>query len=202
MIPPTPNGNRRAALRIAGYVTAAAATSLVALLVVAGLSMYVWLSRSRDDAPQHADAVIVLAGAHDGREKYGLEVARQVSAGTLVLSDPYRPDDAVMRRACAGAHQGVTVLCERPAPTTTRGEALMARSLASERHWNRIVVVSWRYHLPRARLIFSQCFSQAPGAVLMRAVPSDGQMSLLEWEYVSLYQEFALIKAHLQGACN
>jgi uncharacterized SAM-binding protein YcdF (DUF218 family) len=208
MIAPTANGSGRPsrsgnlAAAILGRLATSAATALVALFVVCGVSAYVWLGRTHEDPLQHADAVIVLAGAHDGREKYGLEVARQVSASTLVLSDPYRPNDAVMRHACKGVQDGVTVLCPRPALTTTRGEAMMARSLAAERHWNRIIVVSWRHHLPRARFIFSQCFSRSPGAVLMRAVPRDGPISLAEWEYVSLYQEFALIKAHLQGGCD
>ncbi len=190
------------AAAILGRALSWGATALVAVFIVAGLTAYVWLGRSHEDPLQHADAVIVLAGAHDGREAYGLVVARQVSASTLVLSDPYRADDAVMQRACASPRGDITVICPRPALTSTRGEALMARTLAAERHWNRIVVVSWHHHLPRARLIFSQCFSQSPGAVLMRAVPRDGSMSLAEWEYISLYQELALVKAHIQGPCR
>jgi hypothetical protein len=85
---------------------------------------------------------------------------------------------------------------------TTRGEALLARTLAVERHWKRIVVVSWSYHLPRARFIFSQCFSHQADAVIMRAVPHDDPRSLAEWEYISLYQEFALIKAGIEGTCT
>lgn len=45
-----------------------------------------------------ADAVTVLARSHDGREAYGLEVTRQISASTLVLSDPHRAENAVTRR--------------------------------------------------------------------------------------------------------
>ncbi|MGA7053221.1 MAG: YdcF family protein [Mycobacterium sp.] len=172
------------------------------MLVIAGLSGYLWLGRVREDPLQRADAVIVLAGAHDGRESYGLEVARQVSAGTLVLSDGYPAEDPVMRRACTGPRGDVMVICRRADLATTRGEALMARTLAAERHWQRIVVVSWSYHLPRARFIFSHCYSNRPDAVIMRAVPHDDSRSLAEWEYISLYQEFAFIKAGVEGACG
>ena len=179
-----------------------AATALVAVPVVAGLSGYLWLGRIYDDPLQRGGAVIVLGGEHDGRESYGLAVARQVSAGTLVLSDPYPADDPVMRRACASPRGDITVICRRPVPATTRGEALQAPALAVERHWKRVVVVSWRHHLPRARLIFSQCLSHWPGALIVRAVPRDNLISLAEWEYISLYQEFALIKAGTQRACG
>ena len=35
----------------------------------------------------------------------------------------------------------------------------------------RVVVVTWRYHIPRARIVFKQCFSSEPGAVIMRPAP-------------------------------
>jgi uncharacterized SAM-binding protein YcdF (DUF218 family) len=183
-------------------VVTSAATALVVVLVVAGLGGYLWLGRIRDDPLQRADAVVVLGGAHDGRESYGLAVARQVSAGVLLLSDPYPPGDPVMQHACTGRTGTVTVICRRPVPASTRGEALQARALAAERHWARIVVVSWRYHLPRARLIFSQCFSHRPETVIMRAVPRAAPMSLAELDYISLYQGFAVIKASAQGMCG
>jgi hypothetical protein len=99
---PPPSGKRdRGAAAILGRVVTSAATTLLAVFVVAGLIGYLWLGRVRDDPLQCADAVIALAGAHDGRESYGLGVARQVSARALVLSDGYPADDPVMRRACA-----------------------------------------------------------------------------------------------------
>lgn len=195
-------GHQRSTVAILARVVTCVATVVVAVLVIAGLTGYFWLARIREDPPQRADAVIVLAGEHDGRESYGLVVARQVSASSLVLSDPYPAGDPVMRRACAGPHGGVTVICRRPVPTTTRGEAMLVHELAAERQWKRIVVVSWRHHLPRARLIFSQCFSRSPGAVIMRAVPREGPTSLAEWEYMSLYQGFAFIKAWAEGQCG
>jgi uncharacterized SAM-binding protein YcdF (DUF218 family) len=210
MIGPTTRGRRQPpqsgehdrGAAIFGRVVTSAATTLLAVLVITGVSGYLWLGRVRDDPLQRADAVIVLAGAHDGRESYGLTVARQVSAHTLVLSDGYPINDPVMRRACAGPRGEITVICRRAVPASTRGEALLAQRLAAERHWQRIVVVSWSYHLPRARFIFSQCFSNRPGAVMMRAVPHDDPRSLGEWEFISLYQEFALIKAGIEGACG
>ena len=188
-------------IAILGRLVAWAASASLTVLVIAGLVGSIWLGRIKEDPLQRADAVVVLGGAHDGREAYGLQVARQISARALVLSDPYPANDSTMRRACSGPQGGITIICRRPVPATTRGETVQVREMATEQHWERIVVISWRYHLPRARLIFSQCFSNRPDAVIMRAVPRNDPDSLAEWEWISLYQEFAVLKARLEGAC-
>ena len=78
----------------------------------------------------------------------------------------------------------------------------MVRSLAAQRSWTRIIVVSWRYHLPRARLVFGQCFSRRPDAVVMEAVPQRYHYSLAWWEFIYAYQYGALAKAVLLGDCH
>jgi uncharacterized SAM-binding protein YcdF (DUF218 family) len=118
-----------------------------------------------------------------------------------VVSDPYGADDAVMRRVCSNTAD-VEVICRRPEPLTTRGEAEMMRRLAQERSWTTIIVISWRYHLPRARLIFRQCFSDRPGSTIMTAVPRRYQYSLLGWEFVYAYQFGGLAKAISLGECS
>ena len=62
-----------------------------------------------------------------------------------------------------------------------------------------VVVVSWRYHLPRARYIFDQCFA---GEVTMQAVPRTYDFSLVHWEYTYLYQLAGFTKAAIQGDCQ
>lgn len=158
------------------------------------------LGSAKDDPVAAADAVIVLGGEHDGRERYGLTVARQVSAKTVLLSDPYVPDDPVMTPLCGHTFDGIAVVCRRPEPSTTRGEAMMARRLAAERHWSRIVVVTWRYHLVRARYIFAQCYGDSAD-VAMRAVPRRYDLSLAVWAYIYAYQFAALGKAAVDGDC-
>jgi len=78
---------------------------------------------------------------------------------------------------------------------------MLMRRLADERSWTRIIVVSWRYHLPRARLIFRQCFSDETGAAIMTAVPRRYQYTALEWAFVYSYQWGGLAKALTQGEC-
>jgi uncharacterized SAM-binding protein YcdF (DUF218 family) len=187
--------NVRRAILVAGAV-------LVALLLLIGISGYFLFTKASGDALVKADAIVVLGGEHDGREDYAIGLARDGWAPTVVLSNPYSSDDSLMRRACTPPGGGVEVLCERPDPVTTRGEAEMMHRLAAERSWHKIIVVTWRYHLPRARWIFGQCFSSDPNAVVMQAVPRQYDFSVAHWEFVYAYQDFAFAKAFLQGDCD
>jgi|SRR5882757_5972943 len=175
---------------------------VVALLLLIGISGYFLYTNASADGLQRADAIVVLGGEHDGREDYAIGVARDGWAPTVVLSNPYPDEDPVMQRVCTPPGGGIEVLCERPATVTTRGEAEMMHRLAAERSWHKIIVVTWRYHMPRARWILRQCFSQDPNAVVMQAVPRHYDFSMALWELVYAYQDFAFAKAFIQGDCD
>jgi uncharacterized SAM-binding protein YcdF (DUF218 family) len=175
---------------------------VVILLVDMGISGYLMFTNARVDPLEHADAIIVLGGEHDGREDYALGLAREGWAHSVVMSDPYEDGDRVMKRVCAESSQDVQVLCPRPEVLTTRGEAMMMRRLADERSWHKIIVVSWRYHLPRVRFIFQQCFSDRSDAAVVTAVPRRYRFSPLGWEFVYAYQWGGLAKAVAQGECS
>lgn len=183
-------------------LTVIATVLVVGLLLVAGVGTVVFRYAPQDDV-RHADAVFVLGGEHDGREDYGIQLVRDGVAPVLVLSNPYRASDPVIRRACDTRLRGVEVLCVKPKPATTLGEALLIRQLARERGWKTVVVASWQYHLPRARFIFRHCYSAAPDSTVMRAVPRDYRLTAGSWEYTYLYQFFALGKAIMEsGKCD
>jgi uncharacterized SAM-binding protein YcdF (DUF218 family) len=174
-----------------------AVEAIVAVLIIFVVDMtiggYFVFTNAGVDPLQKADAIIVLGGEHDGREDYGLRLAREGWASTVVISDPYGPDDPVMQRVCHDTGH-IDVICRRPEPSTTRGEAIFTRQLADARSWTRVIVVSWRFHLPRARLIFREWFSDQPGSAVMAAVPRRYQYSPLEWEFVYAYQFGGLAK--------
>lgn len=174
---------------------------VVVLLVDVGISGYVLFVNARADELQRVDAILVLGGEHDGREDYALNLARSGWAPTVVMSNPYDAGDPVMTRVCRPVPD-VEVICARPDPLTTRGEAMMMRRLADASGWSRIMVVSWRFHLPRARLIFRQCFAEEPGSTVMVAVPRRYQFSPLRWELEFAYQWAGLAKAVIQGECS
>jgi uncharacterized SAM-binding protein YcdF (DUF218 family) len=191
--------------RARGFLIAVeAVVAVVAVLLVdMGISGYLMFTNARVDELQHADAVIVLGGEHDGREDYGLQLAHDGWAKAVVISNPYPPNDPVMLRVCRKPGDGgVEVICRRPDVLTTRGEAEMMRQLAQERSWSKIIVVSWRHHLPRARLVFDQCYSDRAGSTVMLAVPRRYRYSPLVWEFVYAYQFSGLAKAIVLGECS
>lgn len=171
----------------------------VLVVSVVGVGGYLTFTRANDDPISRADAIIVLGGEHDGREAYGISLAEQGVADTVVLSDPYGQADPTMTKYCGKQTDTYTVLCEDPVPSTTRGEAIFTEKLAQERGWDHVIVISWRYHLPRAQYIFGQCFG---GDVTMVAVPRTYNFSLVHWEYTYLYQLAGFAKAAVQGDCQ
>jgi hypothetical protein len=65
-----------------------------------------------------------------------------------------------------------------------------------------VIIVSLRYQLPRARVIFQKCFSDAPGALSMRSVPTDHHYSFAWWEFTYLYQHAGMVKTLLHRNCE
>jgi uncharacterized SAM-binding protein YcdF (DUF218 family) len=122
---------------------------------IAAATLFVW-------PPQHpaakADAVVVLAGGRGPRLAKGLELVRQGIAPVLVVSDGWSPQWPEANRLCAGRAAPAKVVCFRPDPYDTHGEAEGFTRLAQRHGWNSVVVVTSRYHLVRASMLFDRCF--------------------------------------------
>ncbi len=76
----------------------------------------------------------------------------------LVVSDGWSATWPEANRLCAGRGAPVRVLCFHPHPYDTRGEAEGFARLAVARGWTSVVVVSSRYHIARASMLFERCF--------------------------------------------
>ena len=183
--------------------------AIVGLLATYAGVGYQLFYRDHSDAPRKVDAIVDLGGEHDGREEYGLQLAREGYAKTVLISNPYssdpllkkyvgdKPDSqALMQRVCTSGTAEIEVICFNPDPSTTRGEAMFTQRVAKERHWHSVIVVSWRFHLVRARYIFGQCFD---GDVVMRSVPRDYPGSPLYWGWQFAYQYGGIAKAAVLG---
>ena len=131
-------------LRRAAVVIAAIVVTLTVLMGISGMALF---TNAKADPLQKADAVVVLGGEHDGREDYGLELARNGWAPVVVISDAYPKDDPVMDRVCKPAPP-IEVICARAPQMNTRGEAQM--------------VHGWRSSDPGTRS------SSSPGAITCR----------------------------------
>jgi uncharacterized SAM-binding protein YcdF (DUF218 family) len=126
---------------------------LVAGWLAATAFLFVW---PRQDDPARADAVVVLSGARKSRLPKGLELMRAGAAPTLVISDGNAPGWREANRLC-GRQAPFRVVCFRPQPYSTHGEAADVARLARRRGWRSLVVVTSRYHVTRSRLLFRRC---------------------------------------------
>jgi hypothetical protein len=130
-----------------------------AAVVVAGFAavsarVFVW--PDLPTPPDHADAIIELAGPNaDERDRVALDLARQHRAPLLIQST--EADDT----HCLPPPPDVTVECFHPGPDTTRGEARHIGQLAAERGWTSVILVTTPDQAWRAHLRVSRCFDGA-----------------------------------------
>jgi len=122
---------------------------------IAAAVLFVWPPRH---TLPHADAALVLAGGRGPRLERGLELVRQGVAPVLVVSDGWSATWPEANRLCAGRPAPVPVVCFHPVPYRTYGEARAFTRLAKERGWKSVILVSSRYHLLRARMLFGRCY--------------------------------------------
>ena len=130
---------------------------MLAWIVFAAV-MFLWPPQH---VPAHADAVVVLAGARGPRLARGLELVRRKVAPVLVVSDGWGVGWAEANRLCAGRRAPAKVVCVRPSPYSTRGEAEAVAGLAKAHGWRSVLVVTSRYHIVRAGILFDRCLGPA-----------------------------------------
>jgi uncharacterized SAM-binding protein YcdF (DUF218 family) len=142
-------GYRRAVPRRLLLVAAA----LVTAWLVACLVLFVW-PPWQSDPPAHADAIVVLSGDKK-RLRPALELVRRGVAPVLAISSVKRT-----RHWQQAFHLCATgrAICFDAEPFSTQGEARVVARLARERHWRSLVVVTSRFHVTRAHMLFRRCW--------------------------------------------
>ncbi|EHB56250.1 protein of unknown function DUF218 [Mycolicibacterium rhodesiae JS60] len=171
------------------------ATGLVGLFGGAG---YFLFTRPQSDPLTEADAIVILSSGDeiDNRIEYGLKLAERGYADAVLISRTLYRDDPNYSRACASPSVRIAVVCFEATPYTTRGEAEFAAELAKQHNWTHLIVVSWNFHIVRARYIFHQCYS---GTVTMLAVPRSYDYQVSHWIWLYAYQYAAFVKARILG---
>ena len=143
------------------------------LLVVLGVLVVAWVLATlrlvffpAEDAPGRADAVVVLSGSKGERLDGALKLMRKDVAPVLVISGGVDPRQPKSTRLChAGEADGFHVICFTPEPDSTRGEAEEVGKLAAQNGWKRILLVTSRFHVTRARMLFDRCIDGDVDAV-------------------------------------
>lgn len=162
--------------------------SILVVIVAAVVALWPVYVDPDTDAPAKADAIVVLGGRHDGREEFGLRLAKQGYAPQVVFSHPYA-NDALMNRICHGGYS-FRVTCFDPEPGTTRGEGREIARLAEAHGWKRVIVVTFTPHVSRARYIIEKCWA---GELLV--IPNPQHITVGEWAYNYVYQSFGYARA-------
>ena len=152
-------------MKITRWKVIAAVAVLLVGLTLAATAYTVHLVKSPDIGPvaEHADAIFVFAG-EDARVDLAQQLVSDGRADVLVLSNGSASKKAA---ALCGQQTPVKVLCPRPEPLTTRGEARMFGELARANGWHSVIAVTGDYHVTRARLLLERCWD---GAVSFAAV--------------------------------
>ena len=158
---------------------------------LAGVLLVAWIVATvrlvfvpTEDDVGKADAVVVLAGSKHERLDRGLELVRDGVAPVLVISDGFDPRQPRANRLCQEGGERFTVVCFTPDPDSTRGEARSTAQLARERDWQRVLLVTSRFHVTRARMLFDRCLDADVDAVGVdypwTSVPSGGRRRMGE----------------------
>jgi uncharacterized SAM-binding protein YcdF (DUF218 family) len=141
--------------------------------------------------PARVDAIVVLGGAGD-RLDFGMQLARDGRAPYLVLSMGL----SWLPAGICTHHVGpATVICCRPNPDTTQGEAEGASRLAKRYGWRSLVLVTTQDQVWRAHLRFQRCYA---GSIYGVGSP----LPWYWWPYAIAYQAVATDKAEIfQRGC-
>ena len=144
------------------------------------------------DPLQPADAVIALAGGR-ARVRHAAHLylkgyARWFITADMPLNLPginHTYGQLVQREAVAAGVPAPQLLTLSRTAHTTYDEACMARELAQERGWRRLLVVTDAYHTRRSRLIFRHVFSGSGIDVSIQPVPAHDSENVHWWQSVA-----------------
>ncbi len=166
---------------------------LAAVIAAAGWKVYV--DPGSDAAPEQSDVAYVIGPPTDARMEVALGMLEDGSADSLMVSlNPEETGWSLAQDACAG--EGVfanyAVLCDKPDPFTTRGEAQWLKAEVAAHEWDSASVITFTPHLRRAELYMDRCFD---GELSM--IDSGEHLAPWTWAYQYAYQTGGFMKAGL-----
>jgi uncharacterized SAM-binding protein YcdF (DUF218 family) len=168
-------------------IVAVAVALVLAAIAVFEIRFYVVPTSDRRGP---TNAVVVLGG--------GTYADRLQAAGTLLRDYPGAVEvvSTPGRLSCPSPYAGAaSIICFRPDPATTQGEARATAALAAQYGWKHITVVTTADQVWRARLRFSRCWS---GDLSVVRAPT----SIVTRLFSAPYETAATIKAEvLQRSC-
>lgn len=159
-------------------------------IALAGVPLYV---APPQHLPAHADVVFVLGAPEPWQIAWAEQLVRTGRADSLMISTPPNVETPSTCRQTG-------VLCLRPDPSSTRGEAQMLRRQMSTHGWSSAIVLTTTPHITRTRLILGQCLTAAADADVSVIGRSTG-MSVGDWIEQYLHQTAGFAKAIAFPGC-
>lgn len=180
------------------------AAVLVLVTVVWLAVCWAVLEHPRTEEPATSDALLVLGPPDIQRMATAQELMERGIAPVLVIATPdAQPGDSPAmvqyyedKDFCA-PRTDYEVICFKPNPSTTQGEAIELRDLAAERGWDTITAVTFKQHVPRARMILERCYRGE-----LRMVATDYGFTPLGALLQYVYQSAGFVKAWLTPGCE
>ncbi|MDO4255332.1 MAG: ElyC/SanA/YdcF family protein [Kocuria sp.] len=197
----------RRTARILGTVIGSAVVLTVVWLMVCTA---VLIHPNVTENPEPADALLVLGPADPKRVEAAKKIMEDGKAPVVVYAtpDPVEgtwPSDAEFieeRPHCDQQDLPYEVMCFKPNPSTTQGEAMKLRELAEERGWDNVMVLTYRPHVARSQMIIERCFDGTTQWPTFDYWGNDYPLtSRSTWrEYV--YQSAGFLKAWVTPGCD
>lgn len=146
------------------------------------------------DPYERVDAVYVI-GPAEGRIEQARELANRYDAEALMVTVTVDTNTGIVyEKNFCELQDGYEVICVKPDPYTTQGEAQQLAANVAERGWGKVAVLTGTTHISRARLWMERYVDVE---LLMWEAPE--ARSLLEWANAFVYQSAAWAKAMLPG---
>ncbi|WP_024817793.1 YdcF family protein [Arthrobacter sp. 31Y] len=149
--------------------------------------------------PHKTDAIVVLGGMSKERLPVAQDLQHELDIPVLVISTTGLSGNVEGDALCqADAGEGdPDLVCFRPSPLNTRGEAEALRGLIAEHGWKSVTVVTSKYHLMRAGTLIEQC---TPAEVQM--VGSQPELSAGIWLDRFVVETGGLLDVWVQPECT
>ena len=131
---------------------------LVPIFLILGIPS--WFLFPPRATPTDSDAVLVMAGASDGRHELGAMLVTDGFSENFVVSNSSGTRDKVGSAHCRGdarPESAKETWCLKADPVTTTGEALAIGRLAEAKGWTSVTAVTNRPHTRRVRTNLEQC---------------------------------------------
>lgn len=133
-----------------------AVVSALAIWLLLAIQFFAFPPQS---TPHHTDAIVVLGGLSRERLPVAQDLQESLDIPVLVVSTTGLSGNAEGDALCREDSNDPDLVCFRPDPLNTRGEADAVADLAARNGWKSITVVTSDYHLMRAGTLMRQCTS-------------------------------------------